>query len=310
MPLGSDKRYGKGVNAALVLLAVCSGLVGWGSAPGLAAASPTTRTSHKPSRIPDLANPMSGAGTAFLANLFPVNSADWNAGRMFVEFDAAIQSKQFDPCLESKGFPLPGGPHELGGTNNLTFPDLSRLATVGFYGPTTTKTTSSPTTNHTPSYQQAYQAAQKACSKAVNDPLRKLTEKFTAAGSLGTQWFSIIQRINHMPAVTKALKVWRGCMAHAGVVVPTPTAFFGQVTRVMQSLPHSQAIPQEKHLAKIYARCFGPVEALRVRLRIRQRDKFFAEHAEEIDAAMRQVTRDVAHMSSKFHTPFEVKRRS
>lgn len=279
-------------------------------APGYAAAAPMADHGHTPTNIPDLANPTASAGAAFLSHLFPVNSADWQAGMQIAAFDEAIVNGQLDPCLRAKGFPPPSGPQGVGGTNNLTFPDIEKLATVGFYGPTTTKTTRPPTTNTTSSYKQAYEAAQEACSAAVKDPLRKLIIEFTSAGSLGTQWLGIIQRINHLPRVTKALSLWRHCMGASGDAVSTPTAFFGQVTGYMRSLTHAEALRQEKHLAMIYAKCFGPVESLRVRLRTQQRNKFFAEHAEAIDAAMRRVTAMVARLSSKFHTPFEVKRAS
>lgn len=289
-------RLGKVGCTVVSLLVVASGLTACTSSAGNA------------NSMPDLANPASSAASAFLAQEFPVNSADWSAGMKLTAFESTITSKQFNPCLQSKGFPPPPAPQGLGGGNNLTFPNLSLIAKEGFFGPTTTKTSRPPTTNTTQAYESAYTAAEMACSKTVHNPLQKLATTFTAPGGLGRQWRTEIRRINETRTVTKALGTWKHCMQRAGVQVSTPTRFFGSVTGVMHSLPPTQAIPAEKHLAATYARCFGPVEALRVRMRIQQRNKLFAEHAEAIDTAMRRVTTIVAKLSSAYHTVFEVKR--
>lgn len=305
------KRLGTMLVAVLAVVAVDAGLVTLGPPIGIAAASPRTANGHKPAAIKDLANPTSSASSELLAGLFPVNSADWSAGMKLADFTAAIRNMQFDPCLQAKGFPLPPGPQVPVGGNNLTFPNLSQIATVGFTGPTTViKTARGPTTNTTPSYQQAYQATEKTCNEAVEDPLSKFVETFHGAGSLGAQWIGIVREINRLPSVTKAMNAWKRCMARTGIVVSSDTAFFGLATRTQRSSPKTQVDAREKHLAAVYAKCFQPVESLRVRLRTQRRNSFFAEHAEEIDAAMRRVGAIVSHLSSKYHTPFEAKRSS
>lgn len=95
-------------------------------------------------------------------------------------------------------------------------------------------------------------------------------------------WFGALTASRNDPAASRALRDLPGCLADHGYRVRDENAFFALVDSRLMNAPAADYAREDSALGSAYALCMRPVEAAREPVRRHLRERFLAEHAEEI----------------------------
>jgi hypothetical protein len=256
-----------------------------------------------------------------LALLFPRNGSDFASGFGVQNFFQSVDLAAEGRCMTAAGFRPPPAPIQGSEVNNTQFPDLSRIAKFGFvnlsavYGPPSATQGMSKAETH------AYNATFNKCAASTPNENTLLNE--AKAIPLENEWEDILEKVDTSSLFIHALRGFVACSASAGVDiagfihrpesgpvgvhnagVASIDAFFDDMARQIQPLTNanarSEAQAESIHLGGIYARCLGPAEAVRDRLREVDRVEFFSEHAEQILQIQKIANDMVNHLASEY----------
>lgn len=226
-----------------------------------------------------------------LGNYFPTSAADFTAGLLFASLVNALTVKREAECLTSAGFPssiqvvAPGD----GQADNTEFPPASRIASSGLnagsqQGGSAALIRTGPWRTGLTRRQFAEATSRcNASAVAIYAPLNSGTPK-----ALQVAWMSsVIPQVDTSPAFKGALVGWSACMRSGGVDVSTLDQFFDYAD-------HQQGRGRSiVGIGRLFGRCMGPAEALRVHLRQAARSSFILEHSAEVSALTTLVNRTV-----------------
>ncbi len=254
-----------------------------------------------------------------LADLFPRDAADFSLGYGVTSFFQSVDLMDANRCMSAVGFPDAPAPNYGGApVNNTQFPNLPHIAKFGFVSVSPVYEPPSPTKTMAPAEAAAYEANWRKCEKGVPSVATFLTK--ARAIAVENEWVNILYEINNSAPFTSALKGFVKCSSDAGItfrtsenqppgvrmaVVPSIDAFFNYSSSKIMPLvaAHQLAKAQREsiYLGGIYARCLGPAESIRDRLRASDRNRFFSVHAEEILAIERVANVTIRQLVSQYH---------
>ena len=158
--------------------------------------------------------------------------------------------------------------------DNTEFPDLRYLSQHGFLviEPPSLRGTN-PTQGMSTSRASAYRSADRTCrasaAAGVNSQIR-------TGAPLQDQWMNVVTAIDAGPQFQQALVGWQSCTRRAGLDVTTLSAFFDYAD---SQATHGGSAQDSVHLARIYATCLAPAEAVRDQLRQDDRVSFLTDNA-------------------------------
>ncbi|MCT9076487.1 hypothetical protein [Streptomyces fulvoviolaceus] len=99
---------------------------------------------------------------------------------------------------------------------------------------------------------------------------------------LQQKWFGELAAVRSDPAATRALSGLPDCLAEQGYRARDENAFFALVDNRLMNAPSADFPRVDSELGHAYAVCMRPVEAVREPARLRLRERFLTEHAEEV----------------------------
>ncbi|WP_328976573.1 hypothetical protein [Streptomyces canus] len=160
-------------------------------------------------------------------------------------------------------------------------PDLGFLARHGFgHGTEVPPPTPAPTSAARPAPARSGGPAQirrcRAEGEAAAEAVRKVYLPVQRA------WFGELSATRRAPAAARALRVLPDCLADQGYRVRDEEAFFALVDSRLMNAPAADYARVDRALGSAYATCMRPVETVREPMRLELRERFLADHAEEI----------------------------
>jgi hypothetical protein len=105
---------------------------------------------------------------------------------------------------------------------------------------------------------------------------------FESYAPLQEQWFRELTSLRRDPATLRALDTLPGCLAGFGHRVRDEDGFLGLVDSRLLNASTAEFPRVARDLGRAYATCMRPVEAVREPARLRLRDRFIAEHADDV----------------------------
>jgi hypothetical protein len=287
-PLGTglarSRRGATCVQAAIGAAAMCVSLSACGASQ-----------SHASQSVPS-----SSVGNYIVAANFPVSAADWAVGQQFGAFALSVEDKSIDSCMQSDGLPVPPPIMNEFTGDNLEFPDLQAIAKHGFSAPPI-PSAPDPTRGMSPAEKQAFEAAERHCQADAQRPFASINAHGAA---LKNEWGDVLSRVDATPQVQAALRDFQACTAKAGDGNANVQGFLVDVDDKTVPLylngQTSRADAVEKQLGQVFARCLGPAQALRIKLRQQQRSVFFASHAEAINNFKAQADAVVSKLERQY----------
>ncbi|MGW1723462.1 hypothetical protein ACWCQK_11105 [Streptomyces sp. NPDC002306] len=99
---------------------------------------------------------------------------------------------------------------------------------------------------------------------------------------LQQKWFGEVVTLREDPAVLHVLRGLPDCLAEQGVPARDEQGFMAAADARQQRAAPEDLPATEAELGATYATCMRPVEAVREPARLRLRDRFLADHADEI----------------------------
>ncbi|MFI1659922.1 hypothetical protein ACH4ZU_34170 [Streptomyces sp. NPDC020472] len=125
---------------------------------------------------------------------------------------------------------------------------------------------------------------------------------------LRAEWWRALARLDDDPEVRRAYGEAGGCLAPGVRGVAGEEAFFSRVDARLHALDgagrEAERAREDRRLGALYARCMGPVETVRERLRARHRQGFLLRHADRLAVLRRTLPRDVARLESRYGIRF------
>ncbi|MEU3459996.1 hypothetical protein ABZ721_08560 [Streptomyces sp. NPDC006733] len=216
-----------------------------------ASAPPPVRTTHD---IP----------ADLTALILPTTGAESRGSQGLDLFAQTIGYTATRGCARSRNVPMPEiAPPLL--TRFLDLPDLPLIRDHGLSTDAPADTTAS-----TAPEGSAAAAAQDRCAAEGGAAARRFRAGYA---SLQGQWWRDITALRDRPAVVQAFRSFSQCLATHQVKAQDENAFFDL----------ADASPHDLALARIYAQCMVPVEAVREPLRKELRTFFAAHHSGELN---------------------------
>ncbi len=212
--------------------------------------------------------------TEMLDFFFPTSGSDFAAGMNFANWETSVQAEATSQCLAAAGFHVTApSPAAIAGGDNTEFPDLPYLLQHGFFvRGDPASPASDPTRGMSEAEAAAYRSTDRRCRSSAYAGFEALLQ---VAAPLEQQWMDIVTTIDNGPQFQQALVGWRTCTRRSGVDVSTIEDFFAVAD---STATHGGSAQESLHLARIYAGCLGPAEAVRDQLRQQARTTFFTSH--------------------------------
>lgn len=225
----------------------------------------------------------SDIGVSAMAYFLPASDQDFIAGTEYVDTTESIENKTIGQCMMGAGFPAPPAEPPRQRVDNTQFPDLAVIAKEGFGGVVGVPAPPDPTSGMNASESAAYNASLSQCGQKAGASFSSVTSMGLA---LQSEWESILSQIDATSKYQNALAGWRSCLGNAGIQVTSLISFFqytdSQVVPLIQSGQQAAAAAMSTRLGALYAKCLGPAEDIRDRLRAQQKTVFFANHSSAI----------------------------
>ncbi|MPY64312.1 hypothetical protein [Streptomyces spongiae] len=105
---------------------------------------------------------------------------------------------------------------------------------------------------------------------------------FAPYAGLQRGWFRELASVGRAPATHRALRTLPGCLARHGVDARDERGVMAVADARMQTAAPADLRRSGREIGRAYATCLRPVEAVREPARLRLRDRFIAEHADEV----------------------------
>jgi hypothetical protein len=300
----SDLRFRRAAGmvacvAVLSLLGACGG-----THPGA-----RRGTSSAPA---DMSSPRSPAlRTELVDSLFPATGAQFSIGARLVGAMQATAAKITATCMVRYGFHVRReSAAQAAGRffDNSQFPDLAKISSTGTFGVTTIPDLGPPP-GMPRAGQRAYTADLKRCASTAADLFGPF---MNASGSLQSQWFTIITRIESSPAVVAALGGYRSCMERAGVPAARVTSSSsagafglflawesGQESRARGT---AGALAVDRHWAPVFASCAKAAVSTQEPLQLAAQKTFLHEHYQQVQALKSLARKEVAAAGQRHGT--------
>ncbi|WP_329264136.1 hypothetical protein [Streptomyces pseudovenezuelae] len=180
-------------------------------------------------------------------------------------------------CAHDEGITPPGQEVPLAFISYAELPDLAFLGRHGFGHGTEVPV---PTPAASPAAARSGGAAEtrrcRAEGEAAGAAVRDVYLPVQRA------WFGALTASRNDPAASRALRGLPGCLADRGYRVRDENAFFALVDSRLMNAPAADYAREDSALGSAYALCMRPVEAAREPVRRHLRERFLAEHAEQI----------------------------
>ncbi|WP_410538492.1 hypothetical protein [Streptomyces sp. KL2] len=177
-------------------------------------------------------------------------------------------------CASERGAGLPDGPPPAF-IRLSELPDLDFLARHGF-----SRSADLPAPEASPT---APGTGDPAAVRHCQDEGRAAAERLRGAyAPLQGRWFRELASLRGDPAAARALRGLPGCLAGHGIEVGDEDGFFALADTRLNSAAPAERPRVDRELGRAYASCMRPVEAVREPARLRMREDFLAEHADEV----------------------------
>lgn len=247
---------------AVVLLAACSAVIRSGGTAG---------TSSAPVASARLTQALPGDPARML---LPATGAETRWTQGLDVFARQVSRAAAAACAHDRGIGLPEQV-PLAFIRFSEVPDLDFLARHGFG-----QSAPVPTPTARPvAARSGSAAAVRACRVEGETAADALRDPY--AGLQG-RWFAELAALRRDPATARALRTLPGCFAGHGIKVRDEDGFFGFADARLNSATPMELPGADLELGRAYADCMRPVEAVREPARLRLRERFLADHADDI----------------------------
>ncbi|MFE9094350.1 hypothetical protein [Streptomyces sp. NPDC007264] len=250
------------VATAVALLAACSAEIRSGGTTG------TSNARVTPAR---LSRALPGDSARML---FPATGAETRWTQGLDVFVRQVSRAAAAECAHDRGIGLPEQV-PLAFIRFSEVPDLDFLARHGF-GQSAPVPTPTARPVAAPSGSAAAVRACRAEGETAADTLRG-----PYAGLQG-RWFAQLAPLRREPATARALRTLPGCFAGHGIKARDEDGFFRGADARLNSVTPVELPGADLGLGRAYADCMRPVEAVREPARLRLRERFLADHADDI----------------------------
>ena len=271
------------VYALLAFAVVMGGVITW------AVTSPSSNSTV-------LANPLGKNGVTpseFVAENFIATSAEFNSNppQVWSDFRYHVRNEFYYSCLVKDGFspsvlqPLlsTANPPALG-ADDLDYPDVAQLEA------------GNPDIETFPNTSPAKPLMSASEQAAENNDLNKCNNRSLLAvfyepgkilGSILDLWQKDLTAVSNAPSVQAATLKWSACVARQGLPASSPSVWFGNLQKFIQTLPAKDQPsinknPEVVARVKIYGRCVGPLANAMDQVRLKDRAEILNRYGSEL----------------------------
>jgi hypothetical protein len=271
-----------------------------------AAACHSTSTGRAPpsSSAPSSDSGLSGVEQTAIAYFMPASSADLKTRLGLQNFLGAIAAKQLTGCLYRNGFhvqyPDVADTYDYSDANSL-YPDLFAITATGLEPLADLRGERDPTPPVPRSERAAYAKVLQGCSLHLSQGFRAGTSKWVG---LQNEWANIDAKGDSNPTYQHLLVRFATCVRSDGYSGSTPDTFLQGIDLLEQDSQRAgKPLSDQQRISlaagKVYAKCYGPANAERQKIRLTARRQFLDDHALDIQQANRQLDRTITSLERK-----------